>query len=287
MEKFILFDIGGTNIKMAIIDNKNFFHERKIFKTNISSILKDLEEIINSILENSIFSKDIKGIAIATMGGVDVEKKKIIFVNHKTLAYFGSDFSVLEKKFNLPVIVENDANAAAISEKFYHKNLKNYATVTLGTGVGIGIVKDELVRGSNFLAGEFGYLIYEGERLDDWLSFSSLDKKINKLYNVRISDYENFDNLYQNDADFQRIIDDYFRKVVEFTYQLAIFQNLEKIFIGGGFSYINKKYFEKIQQKFRKMLEQTPYKCELLIAKSKNNAGMLGAFYLLKQKFNF
>ncbi|MDW2893134.1 ROK family protein [Mesomycoplasma ovipneumoniae] len=286
MDKFILFDIGGTNIKMGIIDNNNFFHKTKTFKTNISSILEDLEEIISSILEKSEFSKDIKGIAIATMGGVDVEKKKIIFVNHKTLPYFGSDFSILEKKFNLPVVVENDANAAAISEKFYHKNLKNYATVTLGTGVGIGIVKNELIRGENFLAGEFGYLIYDGQRLDDWLSFSLLDKEISKLYNIRISEYEKFDNLYKTNADFQKMIDDYFQKVVKFTYQLAIFQNLEKIFIGGGFSYINKKYFAKIQQKFLEMLEQTPYKCELLIAESKNNAGMLGAFYLLRQKFN-
>lgn len=77
MDKFILFDIGGTNIKMGIIDSDNFFHQTKTFKTNISSILENLEEIINSILEKSDFSKDIKGIAIATMGGVDIEKRKL------------------------------------------------------------------------------------------------------------------------------------------------------------------------------------------------------------------
>ncbi|MGY6172129.1 ROK family protein [Candidatus Mycoplasma pogonae] len=284
MQKMLVFDIGGTHIKYGIVDENNNFLLRNHIKTDIGNVINDIAKIIQDLLAKENQKHNFSGIAIATTGAVDNVAKKIVFANHRMAHYLYTDFNVLSQMFNLPLVVENDANAAAMSERVFREGIDNYATVTLGTGVGIGIVKNHnLATGHNFMGGEYGYLKYEGEFLDDYLSFSRLTNYINENYGLTISDYEKFDNLYHNDLSFKTVIDKYFQKIVDFTYQLAIFQNLDYIFLSGGFSYVDPKYFAMIQEKFNAAIAKTPYKTQLKISKSRNNAGMLGALYLLKR----
>lgn len=286
MKKIIAFDIGGTHIKYALISSKYKFITSDKVSTNRSLILSQVIEIIKEIFaKDDKGGKDFIGIAIATTGVVDSVNKKIIWTNESMKEYAGIDFSGLEKMFKIPVIVENDANAAALSEKLFNKKLENYAVVTLGTGVGIGIIKSgKLFTGKNFLGGELGYLRFGKQSLDQYLSFSDQSRKMQRNFGISIDQYQKFDDLYHNNPKFQKDINDYFNKIVNFCFQLSIFLNLDQIIISGGFSHIEPKYFSLVQARFYEYMGQTPFKTQLELSQSQNSAGMLGAAYLLNTR---
>ncbi|UVD81874.1 ROK family protein [Mycoplasma iguanae] len=288
MKKIITLDIGGTNIKYGIINkNYEFIYQEKS-PTKTANIFLQVKNIIENLLEKyADICNQIAGIALATTGAVDSKERKIAWTNSSMSFYKDTDFSLLEKIFNLPVILENDANSAAFSEKIFDEYADNYAFVTLGTGVGIGIIKEnKLFSGSNYLGGELGYLKYGDQYLDQYLSFTKQSNEMKNQFDIHINEHAKFNNLYLNNEKFKNFMDDYFDKIVKFTVQLAMFLNLDKIFISGGFSYIEKKYFKTVQEKFQKALAITPFKTRLILAKSQNNAGMLGVSYLMFNKGN-
>jgi len=152
MKKILAFDIGGTKIAYAIIDeNGNFTNEIiKVTTPKTSAGIYDLLETVIKGLEDRI-----DGIAIATAGAINNENNKIIsHVGNLPEKYNELDFLSLSTK---PILLENDANAAGWAEfkMGAAKGTKNAVILTLGTGVGSGIIVDgKLLKGKSGSAGE-------------------------------------------------------------------------------------------------------------------------------------
>ena len=156
-------DLGGTKILIALAgENGDILQTRKIFTRagkGPEVILGDLIGGINSFIP--IASQKIVGIGLCMAGYYD--RQKGIIIDSPNLPGWGN-YPVLQqlgRLSDLPVIVENDANAAAWGEYIYGagKGRKNLLLVTLGTGVGGALIADgKLVHGARGLAGEIGHI---------------------------------------------------------------------------------------------------------------------------------
>ncbi len=165
-------DIGGTNTKFGIVDRKGNILEQGRMRTDthenaedfIAELYVNLSKLINSHGGNDKF----KGIGVGAPNG-NYYTGTIEYAPNLKWKGIIPMAELIEKKFNLPTKLTNDANAAAMGEMMYGvaKGLKHFITITLGTGVGSGIVIDgKIVVGHDGFAGELGHVIVKpGGRL--------------------------------------------------------------------------------------------------------------------------
>jgi glucokinase len=159
-------DIGGTNTALGLVDAcGNCLHEESLptlAHDSFSLFFSRLSERINAIIERFSQEHELEGIGAAAPSGnyyqgtIEAPSNfnwgKVEFV------------SLVKTHYNLPVAITNDAKAAALGEMMYGeaKGMQNFIVVTLGTGVGSGIVvNSDLIYGHDGLAGEFGHTIIE------------------------------------------------------------------------------------------------------------------------------
>ncbi|MDF1494171.1 ROK family protein [Caproiciproducens sp. CPB-2] len=164
-------DLGGTNIKVGVVDENSQIIATAKRKTAVPCPPEDMcEQLASTAMEAlrnaNLTLDDVPWVGIGTPGTVNtdtgvVEFSNNLYFNHFELRKF------LETKMNKKVIVENDANAAAYGE--YQagalKGAKNAMAITLGTGVGSGILIDgKIYSGSNYGAGEMGHtvIVFQG-----------------------------------------------------------------------------------------------------------------------------
>lgn len=162
MKKALAFDIGGTKIYSTII-NENGDVVSDIAKFSTPKSLEEIKKILTT--EIAKHEDEVDTIAIATAGAVNNENTKVIsstgnlVKNYRTLEF--------QKLSNKPVFVENDANAAAWAEYKIgaSKNCPNSIMLTLGTGVGGGIIlNNKLFKGKSGAAGEMHFKMYPDKR---------------------------------------------------------------------------------------------------------------------------
>ncbi|MFA5403756.1 MAG: ROK family protein [Ignavibacteria bacterium] len=165
MEIVIGIDIGGTNTVFGLVDkNGNCLSEGTIRTDkfeNVKDFIKELSDEINILISELNNDYDIRGIGIGAPNG-NYFKGTVEFAPN--LKWEGViNFSELFKEhFDLPVILTNDANAAAFGEMVFGaaKGMKDFIIITLGTGLGSGFVSNgELIYGHDGFAGELGHTI--------------------------------------------------------------------------------------------------------------------------------
>jgi glucokinase len=153
-------DIGGTNIAFGLVNQEG---EILFEKSVPTEDFENPEDFINYLVQvNEIVEKkdSIKGIGIGAPNG-NYYTGTIDFAPNLRWKGCIPLKEMFENSFHLPTILTNDANAAAVGEKFFGcaKDLKNFVTITLGTGLGSGIyINDNIIYGENGYAGEFGHI---------------------------------------------------------------------------------------------------------------------------------
>lgn len=161
MKNYLGIDIGGTKIAI-VLATENCKILRKIkFQTyeQFSDNLKKIEYEIHKIVSSNIVK--ISAIGISAGGPLDSEKGIFIAPPHLPNWHNINIKEILEKEFNIPTYLENDANACALAEYYYGngRSSKNFAFLTFGTGLGVGLIfNGKLYRGSNNQAGELGHV---------------------------------------------------------------------------------------------------------------------------------
>lgn len=166
MKPYVLgIDIGGTNTVIGIVDARGAVIASASIKTakhaNIEDYIDDLYHEASRIIEANDAQDKINGIGIGAPNsnyftGTIVDGVNLPWPTPIPLA------RLVSEKFGIPVAITNDANAAAIGEMTYGaaRGLKDFIMITLGTGVGSGIViNGQVVYGHDGLAGELGHLI--------------------------------------------------------------------------------------------------------------------------------
>jgi glucokinase len=128
-------DIGGTNLKVALINDKGEI-VKKASEPSGGDVRARLKELVRAFMTDEVI-----GVGIGIAGFIDKKEAKVI-TSHNLSVLDGTNFA--ELGFNVPVHVQNDANAAALGEKWLGagKKYKNFVLITLGTGVGGGFIHD-------------------------------------------------------------------------------------------------------------------------------------------------
>lgn len=162
-------DIGGTNTVFGVVDiNGNFIAENSIPTKKyltIDEFIEALTKAINDSLDQISGNYILKGIGIGAPNG-NYHNGTIEYAPNLNWKGIVPLADLLNKKLHIPVVLTNDANAAAMGEMIYGaaKGLKDFIVVTLGTGLGSGFVVDgKIVYGHDGFAGELGHVIYDPE----------------------------------------------------------------------------------------------------------------------------
>ena len=310
MKNYIIgIDIGGSYIKSGIVKYDGEIVASMKIPTPMSVGVGSMENVFKTIAarlteQAGITKENIIGVGVGSAGAVDSSLGEVCFAANLTMERFPLA-SVAEEALGLPVKVANDANCACLGEwKFGSgKNFSDMILVTLGTGVGGGIIVDnKLLTGNRGAGGEIGHmLLCKGGRqcscgrkgcFEAYVSGGALvsqtieamqkDRKT-KLWKIMdeskmITPKLIFD-MSREDKLAKKIVGDYIVNLAEGLVDLGNIFRPQAIIIGGGLSaqgdyliapvreYVNGHLFAK---------DTTP-QVEILQAKLCNNAGGIGA----------
>jgi glucokinase len=157
-------DLGGTNLRAAAVNANGEVLARVSVPANYDAgPLKVVNEIVAAIrkVRDHLDNGELRGVGIGVPGFIDIERGVVI--GSSNLPGF-NDFPVrdeIQQHLGIPIILENDANAAALGEKWIGagQNVKHLILLTLGTGIGGGVIADgKILHGSHGMAGEFGHM---------------------------------------------------------------------------------------------------------------------------------
>ena len=163
-KKVIAVDLGGTNLRVGIVKGKRIIKYRK---ESTPKTQKELLKLLVSMISES-FTEDIKGIGVSSAGPL----LNGVIKNPPNLALKNFDLKrFLEKKFRKKTIIENDANCAALAELKFGQGRKrsNFIVLTIGTGIGGGVIIDKKLYKGEGYGGELGQII-----LDKGINFENL-----------------------------------------------------------------------------------------------------------------
>ena len=160
-------DVGGTNIKLGVVGPsgqvivRNSFATKPFASSRIRLIAALAHEIEASIITAGLTKKQIAGVGIGLPGLVDYEKGFVRFLPNIPGWKNVQLKSILQKKINLPVFVDNDVKIITLAESKFGagQGVRDLVCLTLGTGVGAGLILNgQLYRGEDNAAGELGHM---------------------------------------------------------------------------------------------------------------------------------
>jgi len=165
MSKIIAVDLGGTNLRVALLEgNKILKYIKKKTPKNQNKLLLEMCDSISRLI-----TKDVKAIGVGSPGPL----KNGIILNPPNLPFRNFNLKkFLQDKFKKRIVIENDAKCVAIAESKLGCKKKNFIILTLGTGIGGGIIINSQLYKGNGNAGEIGHII-----LDDGKDFETLWKE--------------------------------------------------------------------------------------------------------------
>lgn len=163
-EYYLGIDLGGTKIAGLLGDEQGKIIAEKTIPTlaeeGVEPVISRIKNIIREMM-GEVPSEQVKGIGLCVPGPLNIKTGEVMYAPNlrwKNVRIAG----ILEKEFGLPVILENDANAAGYGECIYGagKGAVNMLYMTVSTGIGGGIIANgELVYGRDYCAGEVGHMI--------------------------------------------------------------------------------------------------------------------------------
>ena len=301
-------DVGGTTVKLGVLDTDgNLFNKWEIVtrkEENGSHILPDIAASINEKLkEFNIAKEDVTGIGIGVPGPIDDNG-----VVHVAVNLGWGEFNVnetLTKLTGIPAKAGNDANVAALGEmwKGGGAGFSNIVVVTLGTGVGGGIIiNGKILAGVTGAGGEIGHIhINDDEEkacgcgnhgcLEQYASatgISNIAQKLLKQYNGKTiltmadtSAKAVFDGVKAGDALCIDIAGEFGFYLGKGLAMIASTVNPEAFVIGGGVSKAGEVIFDYIKPSFDKFVFKSAGNVKFLLATLGNDAGMYGAAKLV------
>lgn len=297
-------DIGGTKIAIAVIHKKGQIKDIIREKIDLSDGAQSLSNQILHLSLPWIKKYKIKKAAVACAGPLD-PIKGILFnpTNLKVRGKFLGQLdlkTLLKKKLKIQVVIENDAAAAALGEYWMgaQKKTANMVVVTLGTGVGVGVIANKsLLRSGRNLHTEGGHIIInsmESQRLcgcgsygcaEAYLSGPNFARNVNRLHSQKnLSTHEIMELARAGDKELQKHFQDYSIHLAAFLSSLSVLFSPEKIILSGGFSHAADLFLDSAKEKLKDYMKNKRLGIDLLpkieVSKFQDEAGLLGAAYI-------
>ncbi len=307
-------DLGGTNIVAGVVDeNYNIVATGKL-KTNAprpaDEIIDDMAEAAEEAIKNAgLRPEDIEYMGVGSPGAIDPVNGIVCFSNN--LEFYNVPMAaMLKERMGVDFFIENDANSAAYGEFIAGagRGTNNFIAITLGTGVGGGIIIDKKIySGSNFAGAELGHTVIAmgGEmcscgRQGCWEAYASATALIRQTKQAmikypktvmwemcgndinKVSGITAFNAMRAGDEAGKRVVDRYIEYVaVGISNNINTFQP-DVLCVGGGISKEGDTLIEPIKayvdgENFARNVQK---KTEIKAAALGNDAGIIGAAYL-------
>jgi glucokinase len=284
-------DIGGTKISSALVYQGKIKGEIHKIKTP-----QTLEEIKQAVIQMILNLKDnytTSNIGIATAGVVDVTTGQVLSATENLPTGYNSiNFKdTIETTFNINTYIDNDANAAAIGEYLFGaaRGTKNTIVLTIGTGIGAGIIiNNKIFRGSQFAAGECGHIIISQDKDRPctcgkhgcWEAYASgtglttTARIIAKKLNKNPANYDSFtviEGIKNNNSTCLKIYNIWLEHLSSGLISLMNVFDPDSIVLGGSMAeHIDFKELNSL------VSNKSPSRIEIKKAKLGNNAGIIG-----------
>ncbi|MGX7244895.1 ROK family glucokinase [Enterococcus quebecensis] len=316
-KKLIGIDLGGTTIKFAILTAGGDVQQKWSLETNVlddgSHIVPDIIESINHRISlYEMKHDDFIGIGMGTPGSVDIKKGTVIGAYNLNWTKKQNVKAQIEEATGIPFVLDNDANVAALGERWKGagENNPDVVFITLGTGVGGGIIAEgNLLHGVNGCAGEIGHVTVDpggfectcGKRgcletvssatgvvrvarhmSEEYAGDSQLKQAIDDGQDVSSKDV--FDYAQANDSFALMVVE----RVCYFL-GLAVGNigntlNPSSIVIGGGVSAAGEFLRSRVQKYFEEFtFPEVRNSTQIKLAQLGNEAGVIGAASLALQ----
>lgn len=313
MKYYVGIDLGGTNIVAGVVDeNYNIVATAKT-KTNCPRAEKDIADdmakmALEAVKNANLTIDDIEWIGVGTPGIANSETGIIEYSNN--LGFNNTPMvKYIQETIDKPVFIENDANAAAYGEYVAGaaKGAKNAVCITLGTGVGAGVVIDgKIYSGSNFAGAEIGHTVIEVDgaecscgRKGCFEAYSSATGLIRMTKEAidenpdcimakmaeekgKVTARTSFDAMRAGDSIAKAVVDKYIKYLAAgITNTINIFQP-DILCIGGGVCNEGDPLLLPVKEIVKKEVytRNSPKNAEIVIAKLGNDAGIIGAAFL-------
>lgn len=281
---YIAIDIGGTQIKSAVIDKQlNMFDYQQMPTPDNKTVLitEKVYEIVTQFMEKYRLIQPVIG--ISTAGVVDEQKGEIVYAGPTIPNYKGTNFKRLLKALSPYVKVRNDVNAALLGElKLYQYPAERIFCMTLGTGIGGAYKNDQghIDNGELHKANEVGYLLYrpsDNTTFEERAATSALKKRMidggfTRSTHVPVL----FEAAEEGDDIAKHILDEWAEDVAEGIAQIQIIYDPGLILIGGGISAQGDKLIKYIEPKVANYLPADYKYAPIRTTKSKNDAALYG-----------
>lgn len=309
MKYIIGVDLGGTKISCALSDLAGNIIETQVVSTNANegemAVLNRIINVIDKVMLNTNTNKeDVKAIGIGAPGPLDA--KKGIIVEPANLPFVNFDLvTPIKDKFNMPVFLDNDANAAAIGEYMFGagKGTESMVYITISTGVGGGAILDgKVYRGRTTNALEVGHTTIEPFSsircncgnlgcLEAFASGTAIAKRAKEavLTNVdtslkqyeTLTSYEVFKEAENGDRVAVSIRDNALRYLGVGVTNIINTFDPDMVVIGGGVSKAGDVIFDTVKEVVKERgLKTITTGCEIVPAKLGTDAGVIGAVAL-------
>ncbi len=302
-------DVGGTTIKMGFFETSGALLDKWEIKTNKEnngdSILSDIAKAVdNKLAQEGISKSEVQGIGIGVPGPVRSDGVVNVCVN---LGWGVIDVAnELGNLTGLPIKVGNDANVAALGEMWQGgaKGCKDVIVVTLGTGVGGGIIVDgKIVAGHDGAGGEIGHITVNNDEIEPCncgqygcleqytsatgivrmakrkLAKSSAETSLRSFKELTAKDI--FDEAKAGDAIAGELVDEVGSILGSALSNMACVVNPEIIVIGGGVSKAGNILIDTIQKHFVETSFHACRNTKFALASLGNDAGIYGCMQMI------
>lgn len=284
MKKYLGIDIGGTDVKLGIVNENGEILRKASYSVNFDNYVTP---ILNTVLvkaEEFLNNEEILGIGVSATGQIDDKSGVVIGTSGFLPNYLNSEIKKeLELKFNKKVYVANDGNCMIIGERWKNKlDFSNIIGVVIGTGIGGGIiVNNQILLGEKGIAGEIGQITITGGKFEDLASTRAL---VNRIKNIVKKDDINGKWIFNN-LDNKQIYEEYNKwldDVCEGLVSLIHIFNPSCIIIGGGISLQHELFIKPLESKIKnKALIRFHENLKVIPASLGNDAGLIGAVFNL------
>ena len=311
---YVGIDLGGTNIVAAVVNDKYEILGTGKIKTDLPReadlIFDDMASATRTAVENAgLTMQDIEYVGVGSPGTVNPKTGYIEYANNLGFDNLPAR-QMLEERLGKTVYLGNDANCAALGEALAGcgNGVDNFVAVTLGTGVGSGIIIDgKIVTGVNYAGGECGHMIINVDGLKCtcgrhgcWEAYASATALINQTKeameqnpnsnmwelvrenNGKVSGRTAFDAMRNGDETGKEVVDKYIKYVATGIVNLINALQPEIICVGGGICNEGETLLEPLRDYVFKCRYSkfSPNQTKLLKAELGNNAGIIGAALL-------
>ncbi|MNS72092.1 N-acetylmannosamine kinase [compost metagenome] len=305
------FDLGGTKLASALLNNKGEiidFIKMPVHMKREGSAAATQKRILNLMSDIAMDFKNrfpretsgahFKGVGLASAGPLNTEEGKLInpvnYPGWKVVPIRDMLQKELDRvKFKGKVHFQHDATAAALAEGWVGgaKGMNTFALVTVGTGVGTGLIFNGMPAQSGGMGSEYGHSI---------VNLPGLQSAPNALHHYTVEGIASGTGLLRRakelgfignsveelvdgkDTKYEQLYKDMSWALATLCYNLSIGYNVEKIFVSGGLIKIKDLYLKEMKAHYSSMIRQmnSDFECKIEIAKTKNHAGVIGAGYL-------